>query len=154
MFSGQLTLNTVMSARCLLWFLLLFSSPHPGWSTNSLERKMTNMMERMTRIEATKDTMISMLRTEAETRESRLSALESELEGSNAMISALRKDLEKKDRIAELEEEMRRLASRLGESEEAELELREMLEQVRNRVVHSSSDIQKDAYSIIGAAMP
>ena len=152
MFSGQLTLNTVMSARCLLWFLLLFSSPHPGWSTNSLERKMTNMMERMTRIEATKDTMISMLRTEAETRESRLSALESELEGSNAIISALRK--EKKDRIAELEEEVRRLASRLGESEEAELELREMLEQVRNRMVHSSSDIQKDAYSIIGAAMP
>ena len=152
MFSGQLTLNTVMSTRCLLWFLLLFSSPHPGWSTNSLERKMTNMMERMTRIEATKDTMISMLRTEAETRESRLSALESELEGSNAIISALRK--EKKDRIAELEEEVRRLASRLGESEEAELELREMLEQVRNRVVHSSSDIQKDAYSIIGAPMP
>ena len=148
----MVSLNTEMSARCLLWSLLLFSSSHPGWSTNSLERKMTNMMERMTRIEATKDTMISMLRTEAETRESRLSALESELEGSNAMISALRKDLDRKDR--RLEEEMRRLAGRLGESEEAELELREMLEQVRNRVVHSSSDIQKDAYSIIGAAMP
>ena len=148
----MVSLNTEMSARCLLWSLLLFSSPHPGWSTNSLERKMTNMMERMTRIEATKDTMISMLRTEAETRESRLSALESELEGSNAIISALRK--EKKDRIAELEEEVRRLASRLGESEEAELELREMLEQVRNRVVLSSSDIQKDVYSIIGAPMP
>ena len=150
----MVSLNTEMSARCLLWSLLLFSSSHPGWSTDSLERKMTNMMERMTRIEATKDTMISMLRTEAETRESRLSALESELEGSNAMISALRKDLEKKDRIAELEEEVRRLASRLGESEEAELELREILEQVRNRVVHSGSDIQKDAYSIIGAPMP
>ena len=138
-------MNTELSTGCLLWALLMFCCPHPAWSTDSLEVKMTNMMERMTRMETTKDTMISLLRTEAETRERRLTTLEEELSASNAMISALRKDLEdrkessrdaREDRIAELEEEMRRMAGRLDESEGAELELRGMLDKVRNRMAH------------------
>ena len=50
-------MNTAISSNFLLSALLVFSCPDPGWTTQveemaSLQVKMTNIMDRMTRMEA------------------------------------------------------------------------------------------------------
>ena len=50
-------MNTAISTNFLLWALLMFCCPDPGWTTQaeemaSLEVKMINIMDRMTRMEA------------------------------------------------------------------------------------------------------
>merc|ERR1712110_755104 len=52
-----LNMNSALSTNFLLWALILFCCPDPGWTTQaeemaSLEVKMTNIMDRMTRMEA------------------------------------------------------------------------------------------------------
>ena len=52
-----LNMNSALSTKFLLWALLLFCCPDSGWATpteemTSLEAKMTNIMDRMTRMEA------------------------------------------------------------------------------------------------------
>ena len=102
-------MKTGISTNFLLWALLVFSCPDPGWTTPaeemaSLEVKMNNIMERMTRMEA-----------EMETKDKRMAVLE-------AAVETLEKAAVTKDAIKtrdlqmwELEEEMRSLTGRLDE---------------------------------------
>merc|ERR1712110_338817 len=72
-----LNMNTAISANFLLWTLLMFSCPDPGWTTQaeemaSLEVKMINIMDRMTRMEAemvVKDQRIAVLEAVVESHE-------------------------------------------------------------------------------------
>ena len=84
-----------INTNFLLWALLLFCCPDPGWTTQaqelaSLEVKMTNIVDRMTRMEAemvTKDEMmevrdrrITVLEDAMETRDQRIAMLEATVE--------------------------------------------------------------------------
>merc|ERR1712001_424966 len=76
-----LNMNTTLSTKFLLWALILFCCPDSGWTTQaeemaSLEVKMTNIMDRMTRMEAemvAKDEMV-------EVRDKRIAFLEAAME--------------------------------------------------------------------------
>ena len=84
---------------------------------------MTNIMDRMTRMEAdteTKDTRITILEEEMVKKEEMMKAMKDSLERKESRITALETAMEEK------EQEMMIL------SEETELEVREMVEQVRN----------------------
>ena len=66
-------MNSAISTKFLLWALLLFCCPDPGWTTQaeemaSLEVKMTNIMDRMTRMEAEMIAKDKMVEKELETR--------------------------------------------------------------------------------------
>ena len=81
-------MNTAISANFLLWALLMFSCPDPGWTTQaeemaSLEVKMTNIMDRMTRMEAemvAKDERIAVVEAAMETKDERIAVLEAAME--------------------------------------------------------------------------
>ena len=70
-------MNTAISTNFLLWALLMFCCPDPGWTTQaeevaSLEVKMINIMDRMTRMEAeiiAKDMKIAVLEAVVESHE-------------------------------------------------------------------------------------
>ena len=73
-------MNTAISTNFLLWALLMFCCPDPGWTTQaeemaSLEVKMTNIMDRMTRMEAemvAKDHRIAVLEDAMKTKDQRI----------------------------------------------------------------------------------
>ena len=83
-------MNTAISANFLLWALLMISCPDPGWTTQaeemaSLEVKMTNIMDRMTRMEAemvAKDEMV-------EVRDQRIAVLEAAMNTKDQRIAVL-----------------------------------------------------------------
>merc|ERR1712154_622961 len=83
-------MNTPISTKFLLC-ALLFCCPDPGWTTQaeemaSLEIKMTNIMERMTRMEAeiiAKDEMV-------EVRDQRIAVLEEEMKSLREMVDQVR----------------------------------------------------------------
>merc|ERR1712154_58088 len=106
-------MNTAISTNFLLWALILFCCPDRGWTTQaeemaSLEVKMTNLMDRMTRMEAemvAKDEMVKA-------RDQRITVLE--------------------DAVETLEEAMASLTGRMDVTEETDVLLRGMVDQVRN----------------------
>ena len=78
-------MKTGISTNFLLWALLVFSCPDPGWTTPaeemaSLEVKMTNIMDRMTRMEAEMVAKDEMMEKELETRDRRIAFLEAAVE--------------------------------------------------------------------------
>merc|ERR1712241_66370 len=88
-------MNTAISTNFLLWALILFCCPDPGWTTQaeemaSLEVKMTNIVDRMTRMEAemvakaemveVRDQRIAVLEAAMETKDQRMSVLEAAVE--------------------------------------------------------------------------
>merc|ERR1711997_798499 len=82
-----LNMNTAISTNFLLWALLMFSCPDPGWTTKaeemaSLEVKMTNIMDRMTRMEAemvAREEMMEVLKDAMETKDKRIAVLEDQV---------------------------------------------------------------------------
>ena len=125
-------MKTAISTNFLLWALLMFSCPDPGWTTPaeemaSLEVKMTNIMDRMTRMEAemiAKDEMV-------EIRNKRIAVLEEAMETRDRWIAALEAAMVTKDvftdaietrdiQMCELEEEMKSLTGRINVTEETE----------------------------------
>ena len=143
----------------------MFCCPHPGWTTQaeemaSLEVQMTNIMDRMTRMEAemvTKDEVMEVLRAALNNKDQRIVILEDALEtlaeamkAKHQRISVLENALDTLKRAAitndvfrdafetrdihlcELEEEMKSLTGRITVTEETDLLLRGMVDQVRN----------------------
>ena len=179
-------MNSMFSTKFLLWALLLFSYPDPSWTTHakemaSLEVKVTNILDRITRMEAemvAKDQRIAILEDTMETRDQRKVVLEAAvdtleddkkanseriavleaametLEGSiqtkdqkiavlEAAIETLEKAVITKEvftdaietrdtQMCELEEEMKSLTGRITVTEETDVLLRGMVDQVRN----------------------
>merc|ERR1711953_1264020 len=109
-------MNTAISTNFLLWALILFCCPHPGWTTQaeemaSLEVKMTNFMDRITRIEAemvAKDEIVAFLVTDKETKDQRIADLEDVMETRDIQMF-------------ELEEEMKSLTGRMDVTEETDV---------------------------------
>ena len=104
-------MNTAISTNFMLWALILFCSPHTGWTTQaeemaSLEVKMTNIMDRITRMEAemvAKDQRIAVLEDAMETKDQRIDILELSVISKDVFT----KEMETRDtQIMELEKEM------------------------------------------------
>ena len=147
-----------MNTNVLLCVLILFCCPDPGWTTQveemaSLEVKMTNIMDRMTRMEAemvakdeivkSRDQRITVLEAAIETLENamenkdkRIANLEDAVETlEKAVITkdVFTKEIETRDtQMCELEEEMASLTGRMDVTEETDVLLRGMVDQVRN----------------------
>merc|ERR1711953_1080630 len=147
----QLNMKSVLSIKFLLWALILFCCPDPGWTTQaeemaSLEVKMTNIMDRMTRMEAemvakdeivkARDQRITVLEAAMDTKDKRISNLEDAVETlEKAVITKddFMKEIETRDtQMCELEEEMASLTGRMDVTEETDVLLRGMVDQVRN----------------------
>merc|ERR1712064_232645 len=76
---------------------------------------------------------IERIEANMETKDQKMAAMEVEIEAKDVRIAALEVEMESKDqRIATLEEEMERLRGRMTETEETDIQLREMVDQVRN----------------------
>ena len=106
-------MNTAISANFLLWALLMFSCPDSGWTTQVEE-----YASRMTRMEAA-----------IETKDQRIAVLEAAMVTNDIFMDAM----ETKDtQMCELEEEMKSLTGRITETEETDVLLRGMVDQVRN----------------------
>ena len=120
-------MNTAISTNFLLWALLMFSCPDPAWTTQteemaSLEARMTNIMDRMTRLEA-----------EMIAKDQRIAVLEAAMENKDQRIAVLEDALETRDfQVCELEEEMKSLTGRITVTEETDVLLRGMVDQVSN----------------------
>merc|ERR1712184_223133 len=89
-----LNMNSALSTNFLLWALILFCCPDPGWTTQaeemtSLEVKMTNIMDRMTRMEAEMVAKDEMMEKELETRDQRISVLEADKTAKDKRIASL-----------------------------------------------------------------
>ena len=141
-------MNTAISTNFLLWALLMFCCPHPGLTTQaeemaSLEVKINNIMDRMTRIEAeiiTKDQMvevrdqrIAVLEASMETKDQRIALLEDAMETVKKAKDVSTDAIETRDiKMCELEEEMKSLTGRINVTEETDVLLRGMVDQVRN----------------------
>jgi len=137
-------MNTAISTNFLLWALILFCCPDSGWTTQaeemaSLELKMTNIMDRMTRMEAemlAKDERIGVLEAAMVTKDERIRVLEDTVETlEKAVITkdVFTKEMETRDtQMCELEEEMASLTGRMDVTEETDVLLRGMVDQVRN----------------------
>merc|ERR1712066_384656 len=90
---------------------------------------MTNIMDRMRRMEAdmeTRDLTIEALKVDMETKDLRISLLEDSMETKDQRITTLETQIKGK------EVEMKRLRGRMKETEGTNLQLREMVDQVRN----------------------
>jgi len=131
-------MNTATSTNFLFWALILFCCPHPGWTTRaeemaSLEVKMSNLMDRITRMEAdmvAKDQRIALLEDAMETKDQRIAILEDTVKISKDVFT---KEMETMDtQMLELEEEMASLTGRMDVTEETDVLLRGMVDQVRN----------------------
>ena len=115
-----LNMNSVLSIKFLLWTLLMFCRPDPGWTTqaeemDSLEVKMTNIMDRMTRMEA-----------EMALKDERIAVLEAVMVTKEAIKT-------RDTKMCELEEEMKSLTGRITVAEETDVLLGGMVDQVRNK---------------------
>merc|ERR1711953_1477004 len=147
----QLNMKSVLSIKFLLWALILFCCPDPGWTTQaeemaSLEVKMTNIMDRMTRMEAemvakdeivkARDQRITVLEAAMDTKDKRIANLEDAVETlEKAVITKddFTKEMETRDtQMCELEEEMASLTGRMDVTEETDVLLRGVVDQVRN----------------------
>merc|ERR1711971_1429766 len=98
-----LNMNTAISTNFLLWALLMFCCPNPGWTTQaeemaSLEVKMTNIMDRMTRMEAEMVVKDEMMEKELETRDQRIALLEAAMEPKDRRISLLEAAVESQEK--------------------------------------------------------
>ena len=90
-------MNTTISAKFLLWALLMFCCQQPGWTSQatdqtSLEMKMTNLMDRMTRMEAdmvTKEEMMRRMKDDLETKDQRITNLEAVINDKDAKMYKL-----------------------------------------------------------------
>ena len=114
-------MNTAISTNFLLWALLMFCCPDPGWTTQaeemaSLEVKMANIVDRMTRMEAE---MVA----EMEVRDQKIALLEAAMEKLQGSMQS---------RDTQMEEEMKSLTGRMNVTEETDVLLRGMVDQVRN----------------------
>jgi len=134
-------MNTAISTNFLLWALLMFSCPDPGWTTQaqemaSLEVKMTNIMDRMTRMEAemvAKDDRIAVLEAAMETLEASIETKDQRIAVLEDTVEMLEKAVITKDiQMCELEEDMKSLPGRITVTEETDVLLRGMVDQVRN----------------------
>ena len=155
-------MNTALSTNFLLWALLLFCCPDPGWTTlaeemASLEVKMTNIMDRMTRMESemitkdekvevrdrriavledameTKDQMIAVLEDAMDIKDQRIAVLEDAVETLEKAKDVFTDAIETRDsQMCELEENMKSLTGRITKTEETDVLLRGMVDQVRN----------------------
>ena len=156
-------MNTAISTNFLLWALILFCCPHPGWTTQaeemaSLEVKMTNIMDRMTRMEAEmvkKDQRMAeldaamedmkaemiMVRDQSinveeamEVKDKRIAVLEDAIKTTEKGVITkddFTKEIETRDtQMCELEEEMASLTGRMDVTEETDVLLRGMVDQV------------------------
>ena len=160
-----LNMKSALSTKFLLWTLLVFCCPDPGWTTqaeemDSLEVKMTDIMDRMTRMEAeivAKDLRITVLEDAVVTKDKRFAILEAAIESLEGFIetkdqritvledaveeleqAAISKDvftdaIETRDiQMSELEEDMKSLTGRITVAEETDVLLRGMVDQVSN----------------------
>ena len=111
---------------------------------------MTNIMDRIARIEAemfVKDERIAVLEADKETKDQRIAVLEDAMETKGQRIAVLEeavekaviskdvftKEMETRDtQMLELEEEMASLTGRMDVTEETDVLLRGMVEEVRN----------------------
>ena len=129
-------MNTALIST-FLWTLLVFFCPDTVWTTRAedtalleIKTKLTIIMDRMDRIEAemeTKDDRIEILEADLATKDN---AWRLEMEGKD---KAWRLEMEVKDqRIAALEEEMESVIGRITKTEETDIQLIEMVDQVRN----------------------
>merc|ERR1711953_708737 len=144
-------MDTAISTNFFLWALILFCCPDPGWTTQaeemaSLEVKMTNIMDRMTRMEAemvakdkivkARDQRITVLEAAMDTKDKRIANLEDAVETlEKAVITKddFTKEMETRDtQMCELEEEMASLTGRMDVTEETDVLLRGVVDQVRN----------------------
>ena len=144
-------MNSPLSAKFLLWALLLFCCPDPGWTTQaeemaSLEVKMTNTMDRMTRMEAemiAKEEMVEVRDERIAVLEAAVDTLEADKKTKDTKIAVLEEAMITKEvfadaietrdtQMCELEEEMKSLTGRITETEETDVLLRGMVDQVRN----------------------
>merc|ERR1711953_598139 len=103
-----LNMNSALSTKFLLWTLLVFCCPDPGWTTqaeemDSLEVKMTNIMDRMTRMEA-----------EMALKDERIAFLEAVMVTKEAIKT-------RDTKMCELEEEMESLTGRITVAEETDV---------------------------------
>ena len=100
----------------LLWALMV-CCPDPGLTTQPEE--MTNIMDRMTRIEA-----------DMESKDQRIAVLEEAMATKDEMMNLMRDSIETKDqRITAMEEKEEKM---MILTEETEQQVREVVEQVRN----------------------
>merc|ERR1711997_839666 len=150
-----LNMNTAISTNFLLWALLMFSCPDPGWTTKaeemaSLEVKMTNIMDRMTRMEAEIVAKDQLMEKELEVRNQRIADLQAAMETKDQRIAVLEDAVEMLEKavitkdvftdaietrdiqMCELEAEMKSLTGRITVTEETDVLLRGMVDQVRN----------------------
>merc|ERR1711971_765470 len=111
-----LNMNTAISTNFLLWALLMFCCPDPGWTTQA---EMTNIMDRMTRMEAEIIAKDEMMEKELEIRDEKIAFLEAAMETRDKQM-------------LELEEEMKSLTGRINVTEETDVLLRGLVDQVRN----------------------
>ena len=107
-------MNTALLST-FLWALFFFCCPDPGWTTQAedtvlleMETKMTNIMDRMRRMEA-----------DMEARDKRISLLEDSVETKDQRITRLPPTLETQMKAKEVE--MKRLRGRMKETEETDL---------------------------------
>jgi len=132
-----LNMNTAISTNFLLWALLMFCCPDPGWTTQA---EMTNIMDRMTRMEAEIIAKDEMMEKELEIRDEKIAFLEAAMETKDQRIAVLEdaKDVftdaieTRNKQMLELEEEMKSLTGRINVTEETDVLLRGMVDQVRN----------------------
>ena len=104
---------------------------------------MTNIMDRMTRMEAEMVAKDEMMEKELEIRDEKIAFLEAAMETKDQRIAVLEDAMITKDvftdaietrdiQMCELEEEMKSLTGRINVTEETDVLLREMVDQVRN----------------------
>merc|ERR1711971_1474232 len=132
-----LNMNTAISTNFLLWALLMFCCPDPGWTTQA---EMTNIMDRMTRMEAEIIAKDEMMEKELEIRDEKIAFLEAAMETKDQRIAVLEdaKDVftdaieTRNKQMLELEEEMKSLTGRINVTEETDVLLRGLVDQVRN----------------------
>ena len=143
-------MNSELSTKFLLWALILFCCPDPGWTTQaeemaSLEVKMTNTMDRMTRMEAemiAKEEMVEVRDERIAVLEAAVDTLEADKKTKDTKIAVLEEAMITKEvfadaietrdtQMCELEEEMKSLTGRITETEETDVLLRGMVDQVR-----------------------
>lgn len=123
-------MNTALIS-IFLWTLFVFYCPYTVWTarvedTALLEVKaklmLSDVMDRVRRIESDMEVTVA----EMKMKDMRIGSLEFEMKTKDERIAAL------ENKMTAKEEEMTSLRGRMTETEQTELELREMVDQVRN----------------------
>ena len=114
-------MNSAISTNFLLWALLMVCCPDLGLTTQAEE--MSNIMERMTRMEA-----------DMESKDQRIAVLEEAMATKDEMMNLMRDSMERKDqRITALETAMEEKEDEMMTlTEETKQQVREVVEQVSN----------------------